>query len=49
MRTQKNVKENTKTSAKDSVALYELKQYKIRFDEECSRFLDENKQDKMQW
>jgi hypothetical protein len=26
-----------------------LKQPKIKFDEECSRFLDEKKQDKMQW
>jgi len=49
IRTRKNIKENIKTSAKESVALYELKHRKIRFDEECSRFLDEKKQVKMQW
>jgi hypothetical protein len=49
IRTWKNIKENIKTSAKESLALYELKQHKIRFDEECSRLLNEKKQDKMQW
>ena len=33
-----NVKENTKTPAKDSLGLYELKQHKPYFDEECSQF-----------
>ena len=41
--------QKVKTSAKDSLGLYVSKQQKIRFDEECSRFLDEMKQDKMQW
>jgi hypothetical protein len=31
------------------MGLYELKQYKTRFDEECSSFLDQRKQPKMQW
>ena len=42
-----NIKENTKTSVKDCLGLYELKQYKQWFDEECSRFLDKRKQTKM--
>jgi len=49
IRTWKNTKENIKTSAKDSLGLYELKQHKIRFVVECSRFLNEKKQDKLQW
>jgi hypothetical protein len=35
-----NIKENIKTSAKDSLGLYELKQHKPWFDEDCLRFLD---------
>jgi len=31
-----NVKENIRTSAKESLGLYELKQHKPWFDEECS-------------
>jgi len=31
----KNIKENIKTSAKESLGLYELKQHKPWFDEEC--------------
>jgi hypothetical protein len=34
-----NIKENIKTSAKESLGLYELKQHKPWFDEKCSRFL----------
>jgi len=34
-----NIKENIKTSAKDSLGLYVFKQHKSWFDEECSRFL----------
>jgi len=30
-----NIKENNKTSAKDSLGLYELKQHNPRFEEEC--------------
>jgi hypothetical protein len=38
-----NIKQNIKTSAKDSLGLYELKQHKPWFDEKCSRFLDQRK------
>jgi uncharacterized protein (DUF2461 family) len=31
------------------VGLYEMKQHKPWFDEECSQFLDERKQAKLQW
>jgi len=43
-----NIKENIKTSAKESLGLYELKQHKPLFDEECSRFSDQRKQVKME-
>jgi len=43
-----NIKENIKTSAKQSLVLYELKQHKPRFDEEYLRFLDQRKQTKLQ-
>ena len=43
-----NIKENIKTSAKESLGLQELKQHKPWFDEECLRFLDQRKQVKMQ-
>jgi len=46
--TWENIKENIQTSAKESLGLHELKQNKPFFDEECS-FLDQRKQDKMQW
>jgi len=36
-----NIKENIKTSDKESLGLYELKQHKPWFDEECLGFLDE--------
>jgi hypothetical protein len=45
----RTLKENNKISAKGSVGLYELKQHEIRFEEKCSRFLDQKKQIKMQW
>ena len=44
-----NIKENTKTSAKESLGLYEVKQHKPWFDEECLHFLDERNQAKLQW
>jgi len=44
-----SIKENIKISAKESLGLYELKQYKPRFDDECLHFLDQRKQAKMQW
>jgi len=48
-RTWENVKENIKTSAKESLVLHGLKQHKPWFDEECLGFLDQRKQAKMQW
>jgi hypothetical protein len=44
-----NIKENTKTSAKNSLDLYELKLHKPWFDEECARLLDQKNQAKMRW
>jgi hypothetical protein len=44
-----NIKENIKTSAKESMGLHELKQHKPWFDEECLGSLDKRKQVKMQW
>jgi len=48
-RTWGNIKENIKTSAKESLGLHELKQIKPWFDEECLGFLDHRKRAKMQW
>jgi hypothetical protein len=39
-RTRENIKENIKSSSKESLDLYELKQHKSCFDEACSRFFD---------
>ena len=44
-----NIKANVKTSAKESLGLHELNQHKPWFDEECFVFLDQRKEDKMQW
>jgi len=44
-----NFKESIKTSAKVSLSLHELQHHKPCFDEECLGFLDQRKQDKMQW
>ena len=44
-----NIKENIKSSAKDSLGLYELKQHRPWFDEGSLKFLDQRKQAKMQW
>ena len=44
-----SVKENIKTSAKESLGLHELKQHKPGFDEKCLHFLEQRKQAKMQW
>jgi dsDNA-specific endonuclease/ATPase MutS2 len=44
----KNIKENIKTSAKDSLGLHELKQHKPWFDEERCYFLGKRKQAKVQ-
>jgi len=48
-RTWENIKENIKTSAKESLILHELKQNKPWFDEECLDFLAQRKRAKMQW
>ena len=45
--TRDNIKENIKTSAKDSLGLHELKQNKPWFDEECLDYLDRRKRAKM--
>jgi len=42
------IKENIKTSAKESLALHEWKQHKPWFDKECVDFLDHRKQATMQ-
>ena len=44
-----NIKENIKTSAKESLGLHEWKQHKPWFDKECVDLLDQRKQAKMQW
>ena len=44
-----NIKENNKTSARESLGLYEWKQHKPYFDKECVDFLHQRKQAKMQW
>jgi hypothetical protein len=44
-----NIKENIKSSAKECLGLYKLKQRTPWFDAECLHFLDQRKQAKMQW
>jgi len=44
-----NIKENIKTSAKESLGVHELKQHKPWFDDECLGFLDQRKQAEMRW
>ena len=44
-----NIKGNIKISATENLGLYELKQHRTWFDEECLRFLDQRKQAKKQW
>jgi hypothetical protein len=44
-----SIKDNIKTSAKESLGLHEIKQHKPWFDEECLGILDQRKQAKMQW
>ena len=44
-----NIKERIKTPAKEILGLYELKQRKAWFDEECLGFLAQRKEAKMQW
>ena len=44
IRAWENFQENIKTSAKESLGLYELKQHKLWFYEECLGFFDQRKQ-----
>jgi hypothetical protein len=44
-----NIKQNIKTSTKESLDLHKLKQHRPRFDKEYLGFLDQRKQAKMQW
>jgi len=48
-RSGENIKGNIKTSAKEILVLYELKQHKPWFHKECLVSLDLRKQAKMQW
>jgi hypothetical protein len=41
-----SIKENIKTSAKESLGLHEMKQHNPWFDEECLGILDQRKQAK---
>ena len=42
-RAYENIKENIKTSTKESLGLHLLKQHKLCFDDECLGFLDQRK------
>jgi hypothetical protein len=44
-----DIKESIKISVKENLGQYERKQHKPWLDEECSKFLDQRKQAKMQW
>jgi hypothetical protein len=48
-RTWENIKESIKTLAKESLGYYELKQHKPWSDEECSKSLNQRKQEAKQW
>jgi hypothetical protein len=43
-----NIRENIEKPQLKSLVLYEMKQHKPCFDEECLRFLDQRKKAKMQ-
>jgi hypothetical protein len=43
------IRENIKTSAKDSLGHYELQQHKLWSDDDCSKLKDRRKQVKLQW
>jgi hypothetical protein len=43
------IRENIKTSAKESLGYFEFKKHKPWFYEECSKLLDQRKQAKFQW
>jgi hypothetical protein len=44
-----NIKENIKTSAKDSLGYHSLQHNTPWFDDECSKLIDQRKQAKLQW
>jgi hypothetical protein len=44
-----NIRENVKTSAKESLGHYELQQHKPWSDDECSKLTDRRKHAKLQW
>jgi hypothetical protein len=44
-----NIRENIKTSAKESPGHYELQQHKPWFHAECSKLIDRRKQAELQW
>jgi hypothetical protein len=43
------IRENIKISAKESLGYFEFKKHKPRFDEGCSKLLDQRKEAKLQW
>jgi hypothetical protein len=43
-----SIRENIKTSAKESIGYHRLKRNKAWFDDECSRLIDQRKQAKLQ-
>jgi hypothetical protein len=44
-----SVRENIKTSTKDNLRYHRLKHNKLRFNDECSKLIDQRKQIKLQW
>jgi hypothetical protein len=42
------IRENIKTSCKDSISYFELQEHKSRFDEGCSKLTDQRKQAKLE-
>jgi hypothetical protein len=48
-RTWETIRENIKTSNKESLGYYEWKEHKPWFDHGCSNLLDQRKQAKLQW
>jgi hypothetical protein len=47
--TWESIRENIKTSAKDSLGYQKLKHNKPWFDDKCSKLIDQRKQAKLQW
>jgi hypothetical protein len=43
------VSENIRTSAKGSPDYFELGQHKLQSEKECSKLMNQKKQDKFQW